>query len=156
MKIVSTLLPLILLLFIISSPAQGESWGVWPFFSYHAEEDHREVEILGPLVTWKEEQGERQWGVRPLFYHANNPSRWFWRWEFLYPLGKYQIIEGDHKFYLVPFSLFRDDVTSTSPERRENNSSILTAFWGQTDDGERYGGFFPFAGQLKERFGRER
>jgi hypothetical protein len=31
----------------------------------------------------------------------------------------------------------------------------LTAFWGETDQGERYGGFFPIAGRLKERFGRD-
>lgn len=154
-KIVPFFLPLLGLLLIIHSPARGESWGIWPFFSYYADEAQREMEILGPLFTWREGRDGEEWGVRPLLYYTGHPSQELQRWEFLYPLGKYQQREGDHKFYLIPFSLFRDEVTSTSPERREENSSIVTAFWGQTDEGERYGGVFPFAGRLKDRFGRD-
>ena len=88
-------------------------------------------------------------------YLTTDPARELRRWEFLYPLGKYQYKEGDHKSYLVPFSLFRDECTSSTPERRERASSFLTAFWGQTDEGQKYGGFFPLAGRLKERFGRD-
>jgi hypothetical protein len=137
------------------SPAYGAG-GLWPLFSYDTFEGEKELEILGPLFTWRENKEGTEWGIRPLMYHTNYPSKELWRWEFLYPLGKYQLKEGDRKFYLAPFSLSRDEVTSSAPERRERASSFLTAFWGQTDKGEGYGGFFPIAGQFKERFGRDK
>jgi hypothetical protein len=140
-------------------PARGGASGIWPLFSYYASEGRAEMEILGPLFTWRDDGEEREWGIRPFMYFTEDPARELRRWEFLYPLGKYQYKEGDHKSYLVPFTLFRDEVTSSTPERRERASSFLTAFWGQTDGGEKYGekygGFFPIAGRLRERFGRD-
>ena len=136
-------------------PARGGASGIWPLFSYYASEERTEVEILGPLFTWTEEEQRSEWGIRPFVYLTNDPARELLRWEFVYPLGKYQYKEGDHKSYLVPFSLLRDEVTSSEPERREKASAFLTAFWGQTDEGEKYGGFFPIAGRLEERLGRD-
>jgi hypothetical protein len=149
-----------LLLFIVIlslplSPCHAAS-GVWPFFSYYATAEQKEVEVLGPLFLWKEDREGTEWGVRPFVYHSDYPSQELRRWEFLYPLAKHQRKEGDTKFYLVPFSLSRDEITSSAPEKRERNSSIVTAFWGRTDHGESYGGFFPIAGQFKERFSRDR
>ncbi|OGP55684.1 MAG: hypothetical protein A2Y65_02945 [Deltaproteobacteria bacterium RBG_13_52_11] len=141
---------------LLLSPAYGGSSGIWPLFSYHTSEEQKELEIIGPLFTWRGNKQGTEWGIRPFMYFTNDPSQELWRWEFLYPLGKYQLKEGDGKFYLVPFTLFRDEVTSSAPERRERASSFLTAFWGQTDKDENYGGFFPIAGQLKERFGRDK
>jgi hypothetical protein len=149
-----------LLLFIVISslplsPAHAAG-GIWPLFSYYTYGEQTEVEFLGPLFTWRETTEGTEWGVRPLVYRTHHPSQELLRWEFLYPLGKYQRKEGDLKFYVSPFSLFRDEVTSSRPERREKNSSFLTAFWGRTDHNEGYGGFFPIAGQFKERFSRDK
>jgi hypothetical protein len=137
-----------------SAPVYGGSFGFWPLFSYTQEGQH-ELEVIGPLFTWKENKEGSEWGLRPFLYRTDDPAQGLRRWEFLYPFAKYQIKEGDTKAYIVPFSLFRDEVTSSSPERRERASSILTAFWGETDHGERYGGFFPIAGRFKERFSRD-
>jgi hypothetical protein len=137
------------------SPAHAAG-GIWPLFSYDTFGEQKEVEVLGPLFLWKEDREGTEWGIRPFVYRTKYPSQELLRWEFFYPLGKYQRKEGDSKVYLVPFSLFKDEVTSSAPEKRERNSSILTAFWGRTDKGESYGGFFPIAGQFKERFGRDR
>lgn len=145
----------VLLCSLVLSPVQGGASGVWPLFSYHASEGQKELEIIGPLFTWREDDQGNEWGIRPFLYLTKHPSQELWRWEFLYPLGKYQVKEGDNKFYLVPFSLFRDEVTSSAPERREKASSFLTFFWGHTDEGERYGGFFPIGGRLEDRFGRD-
>jgi len=141
--------------FLTSPAAQGKSLGFWPFFSYYESESLKELEVLGPFFVWRETEDGKEWGIRPFVYRATDPSREVERTEFLYPLGKYQHVQGDTKFYLVPVSLSRDEVTYSSPERREKASSILTAFWGETDTGERYGGFFPLTGHLKERFGRD-
>ena len=151
------LLSILLISILISLllPARGGASGIWPLFSYHTSEGQTEVEIIGPLFTWRKDSHGTGWGIRPFLYLTKYPSQELWRWEFLYPLGKYQLKGEDRKFYLVPFSLFRDEVTSSSPEKRERASSFLTAFWGRTDEGEGYGGFFPIAGRLKERFGRD-
>jgi hypothetical protein len=140
---------------LLLSPAYAGSSGIWPFFTYYASGGEKNLEVFGPFFLWKEGERGTEWGLRPFVYHTNYPSQELWRWELLYPLAKYQVKEGDTKAYLVPFSLFRDEVTSSTPEKRERNSSFLTAFWGQTDTGERYGGFFPLAGRLKQRFGRD-
>ncbi len=153
-KVFVRLLPF-LIVSLLCCPAWGGSWGIWPLVSYQAADGQRELEVLGPIFTWKQTREGEQWGVRPFFYYTHYPSQELWRWEFLYPLGKYQRRGADRKFYLVPFSLFRDEVTYPFPEGRERAASVLTAFWGQTDKGERYGGLFPLAGRLKERFSRD-
>jgi hypothetical protein len=140
--------------FCALSPAYGAG-GVWPLFSYDTFAGNREIEVFGPLFTWKAGEASTEWGVRPLLYRTNDPAQELRRWEVIYPLGKYQVKEGDGKAYLVPFSLFRDEITAFAPARRERASSFLTAFWGKTDTGERYGGFFPLAGRLKQRFSRD-
>lgn len=145
----------IIIFFLPLSPAHAAG-GIWPFFSFYTTGEQKEVEVLGPLFLWKEDRQGTEWGIRPFVYHTDYSSQGLLRWEFLYPLGKYQLKEGERKFYLVPFSLFRDEVTSSAPERREKASSFLTAFWGRTDKDESYGGFFPIAGQFKERFGRDK
>jgi hypothetical protein len=153
-----SLLRLLLFIVIFSlplSPAHAAG-GIWPLFSYDTSGGQKEVEVLGPLFTWREAKEGTEWGLRPLVYRTDYPTQELRRWEFLYPLGKYQLKEGDSKFYLVPFSLSRDEVTSSAPVRRERNSSIVTAFWGRTDKDESYGGFFPIAGQFKKRFSRDR
>jgi hypothetical protein len=147
---------LVLIIFSLTLTPAYAAGGIWPFFSYYAAGEEKELEVLGPLFLWKEDREGTEWGIRPLVYRTHHPSQELLRWEFLFPLGKHQRKEGENKFYLVPFSLFRDEVTSTAPEKRERNYSILTAFWGRTDHDEGYGGFFPIAGQLKERFGRDK
>ena len=154
-----SLLRLLLFFILFSlpfSPRAHAASGIWPFFAYYATEEQKEVEVLGPLFMWREAKQGTEWGIRPFVYRTDHPSEELLRWEFLYPLAKHQRKEGDSKFYLVPFSLSRDEVTSSRPEKRERNSSIVTAFWGRTDHGEGYGGFFPIAGQFKERFSRDR
>jgi hypothetical protein len=133
----------------------GKSYGIWPFFSYYESERLKEWEVLGPFFVWRETEEGREWGIRPFMYRTNYPSRDLDRTEFLYPLGKYQRSKVDRRFYVIPFSLFRDQETYPTLGRREKAYSILTVFWGETDRGERYGGFFPLTGHLKERFGRD-
>ncbi|MBN1254740.1 MAG: hypothetical protein JXA50_05645 [Deltaproteobacteria bacterium] len=155
-KALFSLFFVILLCSFYLSPAKAEDFGIWPLFSYYASEGEKELEIFGPIFTWEHDERGTEWGIRPFMYLTSHPSQELWRWEFLYPLGKYQRSEGDSKIYVVPLSLLRDEMTSSTPERRERASSFLTAFWGRTDEGERYGGFFPIAGRLKERFGRDK
>ena len=140
---------------LLFTPVYGGSFAFWPLFSSYTTEGEKELEVVGPLFTWRENKQGTEWGIRPFLYHTRSPSQELERWELVYPLGKYQRKEGDTKAYLVPFSLFRDEVTSSAPDREERSSSFLTAFWGKTETGERYGGFFPLAGQLKERFSRD-
>jgi hypothetical protein len=153
-----SLLGLLLFIIIFSLPLSPvyAAGGIWPFFSYYAAEGQKEVEVLGPFFTWREDRQGTEWGIRPLMYRTHHPSQELLRWEFLYPIGKYQLKEGDLKFYVSPISVFRDEVTTSRPERREKNSSFVTAFWGRTDHGEGYGGFFPIAGEFKERFSRDK
>lgn len=148
---------LALLFFLLIAPPQAaKGAGAWPLFSFESYAEKKELEVLGPLFVWRSTPQRTEWGLRPFVYRTKDQEAQLLRWEFLYPFGKYQLKEGEWKAYLVPFTILRDEVTTASPGCREANVSLLTAFWGRTDDNETYGGLFPLAGQFKERFGRER
>ena len=81
-----------------------------------------------------------QWGIRPLLYWTGDENESLRRLEFVYPLGKYQVKEGDKKGYLSPLSLFREE---TLTERRNGIFNSFPFFIGETEKGKDYYGLFP-------------
>ena len=54
------------------------------------------------------------------------------------------------------FRLFySNDQDLTEEPLKKKERGFLLAFWGETNKGEPYGGFFPLYGSLKNRFGRD-
>ena len=101
-----------------------------------------EKRFLGPLVSYDEENDERHFVFRPFL--ASYDSEEGGTLDYLYPLGK--VSPG--RSYLVPIYM---------ANRNEDASDMafLLFFYGTTKNDGNYGGFFPLAGRLKKRFGRD-
>ncbi len=104
----------------------------------------------GPFFIYRRDQRGSEVGFRPFFYWRSAEDKYS-QLEYLYPLGKYKKTPQEVESYLMPFYLTRQDLTRG--EKRERN--FFLAFWGETESGEPYGGFFPLGGSLKNRFGKE-
>lgn len=104
----------------------------------------------GPFFIYRRDQVGSQVGFRPFFYWQKEEDK-YKQLEYLYPLGKYKSTPQEVQSYLMPFYLTRQDLTRG--EKKERN--FFLAFWGETDKGEPYGGFFPLGGSLKNRFGKD-
>ena len=156
-KILS-LLTFSILLFSFPLPSQAKeqsySLNFWPIFQYNSDpvQGVKEIEGLGPFFIWKRDLQQKQWGVRPLFYWTEDETEPLQRFEFIYPLGKYQVKEGEKKGYLAPLSLYRkEDVDG----RKKWDFQFFPFFIGETKEGKDYFGLFPISGYLFDRYGKE-
>jgi hypothetical protein len=130
------------------------SLNFWPLFQYFYDpiEGTKEIEGLGPFFTWKKDPHRREWGIHPLLYWTEDEKESLSRLEVVYPLGKYQVKEGDKKGYFVLLSLFREE--SFNGKKRWD-FQFFPFFIGKTEGGEDYFGVFPLYGFLLDRYGKE-
>ncbi len=115
------------------------------------------MEGLGPFITYRRDRQERELAFRPFFYWKKE-GKDLTLLEYLYPLGKYQRTESEVKSYFMPFYSTHRDLTPGTQEKEEKEKKERTfflAFWGETEEGKSYGGFFPFYGKLLNRFGKD-
>ncbi len=124
-----------------------------PLFVY-SEDEKREgkaLDALGPFFTYRQDSEEKEVAFRPFFYSTREPGRY--RLDYLYPFGGYERTEKRvHSYFHFVYSTDQD---LTAAPTRKKQKSFLLAFWGETEEGESYGGFFPIYGTLKKRFGRD-
>ncbi|MCX5917312.1 MAG: hypothetical protein NTX30_11630 [Deltaproteobacteria bacterium] len=123
-----------------------------PLFIYSEDEERegKAADVLGPFFTYRKDTRDFHLAFRPFFYWQGEEEKYS-RTEYLYPLGKYERTEREVKSYLMPFYSTSKDLTQGEKKER----GFLLAFWGETEKGEPYGGFFPFYGNLKNRFGKD-
>jgi len=136
----------------LSPGPQRENFG--PFFLYSADEERegKETNVLGPLFTYRKDRQEKSFAFRPFFYWQKEEGK-HTILEYLYPLGKYKRTEQEVESSFMPFFSTRRALTGKEAEKKERG--VLLAFWGETEQGESYGGFFPVYGKLKKRFGKD-
>lgn len=124
-----------------------------PLLIYSEDEkgEGKALDILGPFFTYRKNQQEKDVALRPLFYSKTEPNRY--RLDYLYPMGgKERTEKREHSYFHFIYSTSKD-LGEAPSEKKERG--FLLAFWGETDKGESYGGFFPLYGNLKNRFGRD-
>lgn len=123
-----------------------------PLFLYSEDEPKEGVasDVLGPFFTYRQDKEGKDLAWRPFFYWKREEGR-YTLLEYLYPLGKYKRTEKEVESYFMPFFSTRKDLTQEQKKER----GFLLAFWGETEKGEPYGGFFPLYGKLKKRFGKD-
>ncbi len=125
-----------------------------PLFLYSEDEEKegKAIDILGPFFTYRKDREEGTLAFRPLFYRKKGPGQ-YTLLDYVYPLGSYQRTDRELESYFMPFYSTHRDLTQKEAEKKERG--FLLAFWGETDKGESYGGFFPLYGSLKKRFGHD-
>ncbi len=158
MRSLESLFLIFILLCLIPSLTEAEeeatSINLWPLFQYTSDpvEGVREINGLGPFFIWRKESTRSEWGFRPLLYWTKDQIEPLKRLEFVYPIGKYQVKEGDKKGYLFPLSLYREEEFD---EEKKWDFQFFPFFIGETEKGRDYFGIFPIFGTLFERFGKD-
>jgi len=151
--------PVLLLCLVFASfPALADeepgSFNFWPLFQYASDPEGgvKEIDALGPLFTWKREDRQNGWGIRPLFYWTEKPSESLERLEYLYPFGKYQDRKGEEKGYFFLLHRYKKE---TIEEETDWDFQLFPFFMGESKKGEDYWGVFPLFGNLFNRYGRK-
>jgi hypothetical protein len=114
-----------------------------PILDYDSIDEKKELEALGPFFFWQAKEPEfKTYGFRPIFSYKRAKDTI--AWDVFYPLIRYRRDEIGPRFHFLLFS------RSTT-----NYKEFFPIFWGKTESGEKYGGFFPVYGTFKERFGKD-
>ncbi len=149
---VPLLTAVVFLLFCLPAVAEeeGDIWTLWPLLDYRrsAPQEYASLSLLGPLITYERSGDDRQYGVRPIFFHryqgATRHS------DYLYPVAS-GVAEEDHHFFQV-LRLLQYDFGARSEDEL---MFFPFLFYGETETRGDYFALFPFGGRLYERFGRD-
>ena len=130
------------------------SLNLWPLLQYTSDRARgtMEIDLLGPLVTWKKEVRDNQWGIHPLFCWSEEESESLQRLEYLYPLGKYEDRRGEKKSYFSPLHLYKEERLGGV---NRWDFQFFPFFVGETRKGEDYWGIFPLFGTFLDRYGKK-
>jgi hypothetical protein len=109
----------------------------WPL-SWELDKERR---YLGPLVSYRGDEERTELTIRPFLFSYDSKDGG--SYDFLYPFGH----SRPGKSYLVPFYLSKEF-------EGEKDTSVLFFFGGTSKKGDYYG-FFPFAGRLYNRYGKD-
>lgn len=133
---------------------QGDRYmGFGPFFSTEQKDRFVHHEAVGPILSYSGGPGRKEYGIRPLFYYLRNEEEEFEQWEFLYPLGEYRIRKLERYLRFTPFLSSQTDLSKEA--NRPNDFGMFPIFWGTDKDGLHYGGFFPFYGTFRHKYGKD-
>ena len=150
----SSLILLFLLLLCTASPATSDDtvFTLWPVIDYRSSErvDYSSLHLLGPLIKFEKKESEVEWGLRPLWYHAELPDQGVTLNEVLFPL--YQRTHSPESTKSSLFSLFRSE---SSPDERSFSLYPLIFYRTSETRGDELA-FFPIAGHLENRLGRRK
>lgn len=127
---------------------------LWPLvvYSKSKNENIERIEILGPFIQKYRFKDEKGFSLRPIYSSVEEKEEK--RAFFLSPLGLYKSDNETSTFKLIP--LINQKVEKEATEEKEGKKwEYFPIFWGRTANNETYGGFFPFYGKYKDRFGRE-
>ncbi len=125
--------------------------GFSPLFGFVTVRDpsFQEIQAIGPFFFHEHWDKEEIFGIRPIFSKKVEKDKGNTRWDFLYPLSRFQKGEKDQNFFVL---FYRSDTYKKSEEER---FYFFPVFWGKTASGKTYGGVFPFYGHLIDRFEKQ-
>ncbi len=122
----------------------------WPLFFYQESSDKsaRELELFGPLIYSYRTPKESATAFRPFWAEVKGPDQY--DFYFLSPLGHYQQGKDYSRLRFIPFISVDDNHS-----KKKHFRSFLLYFWGESPQGQKYWGFFPFYGTLYDFFGKD-
>ena len=161
---------LILPLFPVENARALDTINLGPLFYMEkdGEKGTKKIDALGPFVSYKRGEHEKEYGLRPIFYNYKNYKKDMTSFDFLYPLSTHRTFEGDTKFQMLVYIFFyRSDIrpsgfvpfTVDGPEtaaayafarvdsyKRPDEIVIsYTFFFGLEEKGEQEEAYFVFA-----------
>jgi len=148
--------PLVLALLSASCATTGaDRVNAWPLFYYNRDEARQTVtvSVLTPLVYFHRTEETREFALRPVFSFFRDDAEDVTVLDLVYPIGKYKQRGLDREFMLFP--IIKDETHEVLDDRLRTNHDYFPLYWGTSEDGEPYGGFFPLYGTVKRRFGKD-
>jgi hypothetical protein len=134
--------------------AQGEIITFWPLFDYRSSPStgYSNLSILGPLFKREHAGSETTTAIRPLFFTKSTPESE--ENDYIYPVSSASSSEGASESQIL--KLFQSH-TSRSGTIDERHDSMLFPFYISGTSGKYgpYTSFFPFHGDIYERFWRD-
>ncbi len=134
--------------------ASGTIATFWPLFDYRSSpaSGYSNLSILGPLFKREHAGDSTTTAIRPLFFSSSSPDSE--DSDILYPLASTGSSEGDSDTQVL--KLYQKHVSRAgTPE--EKRAAMLFPFYisGQSEKYGPYSSFFPFYGDIYERFWRD-
>lgn len=123
-----------------------------PLFHHEREETHSQLDLLGPLITVKEQPkaGVEEFGFRPLFYRLYDRGMDFLEWDSLYPFITYDSIENESRLQF--FQLIAVSMSGREEGRDEKFTIFPIVFINNAAKPEKgYWAVFPLYGEIKNR-----
>ncbi len=125
----------------------------WPFIVYTKNKlnDIKRLEIAGPFIYKYSFPKENGTSIRPFYSSVKvlEDKKVF----FISPLGVYKSNNETISLRFIPL-INKTWVKIPEEKKEEKHFDLFLIFWGQTSQNETYGGFFPFYGKFKNRFGK--
>jgi len=136
------------------------SWGINLGPLYHTpinSEYEKEFTALGPFIIYKKDKNYKEFGFRPFFHDTVNKENRSKELEFVYPLTSYKQKENRSWFqYQFAFFVYNTEITQSGYENKRINLFPLIFYNNEEDQENNYFAFFPFYGDMKNKFSKER
>jgi hypothetical protein len=138
-------------------PAKGTIFTLWPLVDYRTSpaEGFSNLSILGPLFKFEKKGDERETAFRPFMYRTDHLKSRSTSTYFLYPAA-YRENTPQADTYEV-LRLFQTNHFHKGEEKAGEATAMLFPFYiaGKSTQGEDYQSFFPFYGDIYDRFWRD-
>ena len=154
----TTIFLLVLIQFQTGDSAALDTINLGPL--YYMEKDpetgEKKIDALGPFVSYKSSEDEKEYGFRPIFYNYKNYKKDRTSFDFLYPFSTHRTFEGDTKFQMLVYIFYYKSDVRPSGFVEKDFTLFPFIFSKQAENPEEsYFAFFPFGGKLKNKYGKD-
>jgi hypothetical protein len=134
---------------------EGRVFTLWPLVDYRQDEqlDYTSVNALGPFLNYERKGEEREFGLRPFYFHAEDSAEEIGYSEFLYPLATRKTEPG--LSFFQGLHLLNYDFGSREKGGGNEFSLFPFIFYGRTENRGNYFALFPVGGKIYDMFGRD-
>ena len=135
----------------------GTIFTLWPLLDYRKspQDGYSNISILGPVFKLQQRGDERETAVRPFFFQTTNRHNKTSSAEYLYPLASSESTPEARTVQLL--KVVQSNVYRRNEVGKRDESSMFFPFYisGRSEKYGPYTSFFPFYGDIYERFWRD-
>ena len=133
----------------------GTIFTLWPLVDYRRSPavDLTTLHLLGPLLTYQRKGHERDYGLRPLYYHAVDTESGAQTSDYLYPVATRRSERGGTAFEGVQLLNYDFGSPDTGSDNKFNLFPFV--FYGRAPDRGHYFAVFPLGGTIYDLLGKD-
>ncbi|MDO3379655.1 hypothetical protein [Geoalkalibacter halelectricus] len=128
---------------------------LWPLIDYRSspQVDYRSLRLLGPFFKHERKGSETEFGLRPLFFRAQDREDDLRYSEYLYPVASSRHEDG--RRYRQVLRLYQSDFDRRDENHEDSFTLFPFLFYGEDREQGEYFAFFPLGGKMYGRFWRD-